>query len=208
MSNNEILARHAPRYESPLIGIDHLLAEHRLPNGELQISDELRLALCVFRASPDDEEVQAISASVLGATLPLSANTFSDGPQVRAMWLGPDEWMLVSAAWSACDIEAKLRDSLKGLSYSVVDVTSGYTSVRLGGRKAPLVLSRGCPLDLSADAFEKGSCAQSVYFKSPLIVASNGNGIYSLVLRRSFAEYFMLMMLDAFRPIQQANISY
>jgi len=206
MPNNDLLARPAPRYESPLVGIGHLLAAHRQPNDEFRIDDRAHLSLCVFRASPDDDILQATVAGVLGGAQPLNANMFSEAPHVRAMWLGPDEWMLASASWLPRDIEANLREALGAQSYSIVDVTSGYTSVRLSGRKVPLVLSRGCPLDLSSETFMAGRCAQSVYFKSPLIIASHGGAVYDLILRRSFAEYSMLMMLDALKPIQQANL--
>lgn len=198
----------APRHESPLAGIGHLLAEHGVPNGEFQVQGRPLVGFCIFRASPEDEALHARAASVLGIGLPLRPNTFTQGADIRAIWLGPDEWMLASAVRSARDMEDRLRHALGPGHYSVVDVTSGYTSVTLSGRKAPLVLSRGCPLDLSARAFAMGECAQSVLFKAPVIVCAGGCGIYDLIVRRSFAEYVMLMLLDAYKPIQQANLRY
>ncbi|WP_157792903.1 sarcosine oxidase subunit gamma [Bordetella genomosp. 8] len=197
-----------PRHESPLTGIGHLLAEHGSPNGEFEVNGRPLVGFCIFRASPDEPALHAGVGSVIGISLPLQPNTYTQGADIRAIWLGPDEWMLASAVWSARDMESRLRHALGPGHYSVVDVTSGYTSVTLSGRKAPLVLARGCPLDLSARAFPMGECAQSVCFKAPVIVCAGGSGIYELIIRRSFAEYLMLMLLDAYKPIQQANLRY
>lgn len=209
MSNNDgLVSRFDPRHESPLVGMRNLLSAHGEPNGEFFVNEKPHVSLCVFRATPDDEELLAAAAAVLGVALPIHSNRFTECVDVRASWLGPDEWMLASQSWSARDIESRLRGALAGRSYSVVDVTSGYTMVQLSGRKVPLVLARGCPLDFSPGAFDKGDCAQSVYFKSPLMISSDGEGVYDLIIRRSFAEYFILMMLDAYKPIQQANLRY
>ncbi|ANN79987.1 sarcosine oxidase subunit gamma [Bordetella flabilis] len=208
MLNEQKVVSPAPRHESPLTGIGQLLAEHGSPNGEFAVDARPQVGLCIFRASPEDAALHAAVASVMGIRLPLPPNTFTQGADVRAIWLGPDEWMLASAVWPARDMEARLRHALGPGHYSVVDVTSGYTSVTLSGRKAPLVLARGCPLDLSARAFAMGECAQSVCFKAPVIVCAGGSGIYELIIRRSFAEYVMLMLRDAYKPIQQADLRY
>lgn len=163
--------------------------------------------LCIIRAAPNDPGLVAATSAVIGIDLPLVANTYTEGPGVRALWLGPDEWMLVSHSRSAGQVIASLRAGLGGQSFSAVDVSSGYTTLELRGEQARLVLSRGCPLDLAPEAFPPGSCAQSVFFKTQFTLAADADG-FMLMVRRSFAEYLVLMVLDALQPIQQQNLRH
>lgn len=196
------------RHESPLVGIASRVTAHATENAGFYLREQPLNGLCILRGSPADRDLVAAASASIGTPLPLAANTFTDGLGVRAMWLGPDEWMVVSRPKCAGEVEGELRGALQGRSFSVVDVSSGYTTLHVGGDKLHAVLSRGCPLDLAPAAFRPGSCAQSVYFKAPLIIAAQATGDFALTVRRSFAEYFVLMMLDALQPIQQQALRH
>lgn len=208
MSINRYGVPQAPRHESPLVGISQLLVEHHAENPEFSLREQPLNGLCIFRAAPNDPGLVAAASAVIGTDLPLVANTYTQGSGVRVLWLGPDEWMVVSHPRSARQVEASLRDALAGQSFSAVDVSSGYTTLEFGGEQARRVLSRGCPLDLAPETFPPGSCAQSVFFKSQLTLAADATGGFTLTVRRSFAEYFVLMVLDALQPIQQQHLRH
>jgi sarcosine oxidase subunit gamma len=59
------------------------------------------------------------------------------------------------------------------------------------------VLSRGCPLDLDSAIFPVGTCAQSHFFKAGVILNRTGEESFDVVIRRSFADYFCRVLLDA-----------
>lgn len=63
------------------------------------------------------------------------------------------------------------------------------------------VLARGCPLDLHPRVFKPGQCAQSHYFKTSIVLVPTGDDAFEIVLRRSFADYFVRIMLDAAAPL-------
>lgn len=46
-----------------------------------------------------------------------------------------------------------------------------------------------------------GQCAQSHYFKSSIVLIPTGDDAFEIVLRRSFADYFVRIMLDAVAPL-------
>ncbi len=49
--------------------------------------------------------------------------------------------------------------------------------------------------------FGNGQCAQSHYFKASLTLLPIGDDSFELVVRRSFADYFVKIMLDAAEPL-------
>ena len=59
------------------------------------------------------------------------------------------------------------------------------------------MVQKGCPLDLHPRVFAVGHCAQSHFFKAPLLLRAVATDAFELVLRRSFADYAGRMLLDA-----------
>jgi sarcosine oxidase subunit gamma len=49
--------------------------------------------------------------------------------------------------------------------------------------------------------FGEGQCAQSHYFKASLTLVPLGGDRFEMIVRRSFADYFVKMMLDAAEPL-------
>jgi sarcosine oxidase subunit gamma len=117
------------------------------------------------------------------------------------LWLGPDEWLVRSQQQQGATLEAKLTQALAGQFASAVDIGSGYTLLEVSGEKVRDVLSRGCPLDLHPRVFAPGQCAQSHYFKASIVLIPVNDDTFELVVRRSFADYFFRIMLDAALPL-------
>ena len=78
---------------------------------------------------------------------------------------------------------------------------SGYTVLEISGAQAREALARGCPLDLHPRVFKTGQCAQSHFFKTAIVLAPTGDERMDLVVRRSFADYFCRILLDAAAPL-------
>lgn len=136
----------------------------------------------------------------LGLTLPQRSGGRSAAGERVALWMGPDEWLIQSTQDMAADLEQHLRASLKGLRCAVVDVSSGYTVIDIAGSAVRDVLASGCPLDLHPSVFGDGQCAQSHFFKAGVTLCRDGDERFQLIVRRSFAEYCCLMLLDAVQP--------
>jgi sarcosine oxidase subunit gamma len=117
------------------------------------------------------------------------------------LWLGPDEWLVRSQQQQAAMAESKLVQALAGQFASAVDIGSGYTLLEVSGEKVRDVLARGCPLDLHPRVFTPGQCAQSHYFKASIVLIPVSEDAFELVVRRSFADYFCRIMLDAAAPL-------
>lgn len=114
--------------------------------------------------------------------------------------MGPDEWLIYSTRDMGADLERLLRASLHGQHHAVVDVSSGYTVIDIAGSTVRDVLASGCPLDLHRRVFGDGQCAQTHFFKAGITLCRTGDDRFRVIVRRSFAEYCALMLLDAAKP--------
>jgi sarcosine oxidase, subunit gamma len=140
----------------------------------------------------------AAAQSILGVALPVKPNTTASRDGLSALWLGPDEWLIVTLGGEEERVAASLREGLAGHRYAVTNVTSGQTILSLSGPQALDTLEKGCGIDLDAGAFRPGDCAQTHLAKANVLIWRQDEALsYHLIIRRSFAEYAALWIEDA-----------
>ncbi|MFI2041181.1 sarcosine oxidase subunit gamma [Streptomyces bottropensis] len=135
----------------------------------------------------------------LDLPLPLEPDTVVRAGQLTALWLGPDEWLLVGPPGSARDLEDGIRTAAGDEPVSVTDVSAQRTTLLVAGPGARELLSHGCALDLHPRAFGAGRCAQTTLGRTQVVLVARdepGTGFWVLV-RSSFAGYLTDWLLDA-----------
>jgi sarcosine oxidase, subunit gamma len=153
-----------------------------------------------LRVAPGSAAADRVEAA-LGVELPLQPNTVSRAGSRHAMWLGPDEWLVVEPTGGEADTEALLRRALAGEG-AAVDLSANRTVLILAGPDARAVLAGCCPLDLHPSAFPPGACAQTLLSKAQVILqpgeaaADGAPGEYAIYVRPSFAAYVAEWLLD------------
>jgi sarcosine oxidase subunit gamma len=192
--------------ESPLVGADALLKKHQATaSAAFRLSERPFLELVNVRGDTRDAAFMQAVESVIGCRPPEKANTIARGNGYDMLWLGPDEWVVRSAmahdATRTAPLQAKLGAAFAGVFASAVDIGSGYTVLEISGTRTREVLVRGCPLDLHPTLFGEGQCAQTHYFKASMTLLPTGADSFDIVVRRSFADYFVKIMLDAAEPL-------
>lgn len=185
--------------ESPFIGVDDLLkAQDARLSKAFVLREQPFRDLVNVRGELSDPAFVAAFERTVGCRPPAAPNTVARSANYDVLWLGPDEWLVRSSApVRAGVLEAKLAPELGECYAAAVDVGSGYTVVEIEGTRVREVLSRGCPLDLHPSLFKPGQCAQSLYFKASIVLIPIAADRFELVIRRSFADYFCRIMLDA-----------
>jgi len=153
------------------------------------------LAIVNLRGNAEDEAFRQAAASALGVALPVQAGAVSEGPGVRIVWAGPDDWFVIGPKGHAEALGSKLREALAGQHHAVTDVSSGYTVLHLSGSSVRDVLAQGCPLDLHPSVFGRGRSAGSHFFKASVwLWRTEDAPAFELLVRRSFASYVWLML--------------
>lgn len=149
-----------------------------------------------LRADPEDSDVMRRLATAIGFAFPLVPNTVVSIEDRRALWLGPDEWLVVGPASQQKALAGTLRDGLAGAYGSIVDVSAHRALLEIRGEHAPELLTHGIAIDLDPRSFPAGSCAQTLLAKAQVIIERRESS-FVLYVRTSFARYVADWLLDA-----------
>ncbi len=159
-----------------------------------------------LRLDPSDEIAMNAFAEAFGFALPAQPNTSAGNGEASALWLGPDEWWIVTPGpgpETGPELADKLRAALADRFAAVTEVGEGRTCIRIAGRKARALLQKGCPLDLHPRVFAAGACAQTLLAKATVAIhlvadESVADGpVFEVYVLRSFAEYLWAWLEDA-----------
>lgn len=150
----------------------------------------------VLRGGP-----QVLVAAVVALGLPRS-----DSPcravrtDVRsALWLGPDERLLIGPADAAQEMESVLQRALAGMPHSLVDASHALTAFELSGAPAAAALNTGCPLDLDPASFPVDMCTRTVFAKAQIVLWRTGLETFRVLTARSFTPYVTKILALAAR---------
>src|SRR5262249_9303249 len=119
--------------------------------------------------------------------------------QRAALWLGPDEWLLIAPVADGDTLERSLCGALKDLPHSLVDVSHRQTAFTVSGPLATLLLASGCPLDLDERALPVGMSTRTMFAKAEVVLWRSSPSAFRLEVWRSFAAYVSLYLADAAR---------
>ena len=136
---------------------------------------------------------------VLGFAPPRKATTATGGTGLpRALWLGPDEWLMVTDDAATAATVADLGEALARQHVQVVDLSDARAVIGLSGPHARDVLMKGCTLDVHRRAFGPGRCTRTLLARAQVIVhQTSETPDYELYVHRSIAEYLWAWLEDA-----------
>jgi sarcosine oxidase subunit gamma len=133
--------------------------------------------------------------ALLGVELP-GPCTFTSGNGVDILWMGPDEYLVLGPPLSrkSGDLEAEL--SRESGVLAVTDVSCQRVTVQLIGEHARDVLAHGCSIDLDPSVSPPGTCVQTLFARTGIVLMVREEG-FTILVRQSFADYFKAWLADA-----------
>ncbi|MFC4464163.1 sarcosine oxidase subunit gamma [Streptomyces xiangluensis] len=186
-------------FRSPLShAANRLAAATRTSGGAVRLAELPYLTQINVRLDAKGTAADAVGLA-LDLPLPLEPNTVVRAGELTALWLGPDEWLLVGPPGSERDLESRIREAAGDEPVSVTDVSAQRTTLLVGGPRARDLLAHGCSLDLHPRAFGPGRCAQTTLGRTQIVLVARDEhraGFWVLV-RSSFAGYLADWLLDA-----------
>jgi sarcosine oxidase, subunit gamma len=114
-----------------------------------------------------------------------------------ALWLAPDEQLLLTSVTDGETVARQLRAALSKLPHSLVDVSHRQIAIEVRGPTAPNVLNAGCPLDLHITSFPVGMCTRTVLGKCDIVLWRRSADTFHVEVWRSFADYASRFLAEA-----------
>jgi sarcosine oxidase subunit gamma len=178
---------------------DRFAAVSAATHGDLSIAELPFLSQVNFRVDPNDANlIERLASSLGGLALPLLPNTVTSRGDRRALWLGPDEWLIVGPDGKHSAFLDALGVALAGAFGSIVDVAADRTVLEIRGSKSRDLLAHGVAIDLDPRSFGPGRCAQTFLAKAQVIIERpNDQPAFDVYIRTSFACYAAEWLLDA-----------
>lgn len=118
-----------------------------------------------------------------------------------ALWLGPDEQLLLAPERNAAQLSQALQTGLGSIPHSLVDVSHRQLAFELAGTTARTLLNTGCPLDLSEDAFPVAMCTRTLFEKSEIVLWRPSADRLHIEVGRSFGAYVTALLAEAAREL-------
>lgn len=156
-----------------------------------------------IRVEPGSDEARRIEA-VLGTGLPQHCGEVSAHGAHTVLWLGPDEWLVVSATTPEA-LLGSLRTGAGDGRAQIVDVSANRTVLEISGSAARDVLEKGCPTDLHPRAFADGTAITTTLARVPVLLWKVDATRFRVMPRASLARYVAAWLLDAAQEFAPAG---
>lgn len=129
--------------------------------------------------------VREAAAARLG--LPTRPSTWS-GTDPEALWLAPDQWLLVARERDAASLVAACGSALERILHVASDASSALSLFRIAGRAAPDLLAMGSGVDFDASAFDERACVRTRWMHAPVIVRRVSVDVYEIYVDTTLAD--------------------
>ncbi len=121
-----------------------------------------------------------------------------------ALWLGPDEWLLLAEDGAAPALTVTLSAALAGTPASLVDVSHRHRAFEVSGPAAAALLNEGCPLDLDDAAFPAGACTRTLFGKIEILLwRPAAASTFQVEVARSFAAPLRALLAEALADLDE-----
>ncbi len=124
-------------------------------------------------------------SQALGLQLPTRPKTSASANGRHALWLGPDEWLVIDEN----GVELVGVAASSGVLHSATDVSHRNTAIVVSGPGAEATLAAGCPQDVSLIAFPVGACSRTLLGKAEVVILRLDDETFRVEVWRSFSDY-------------------
>jgi sarcosine oxidase subunit gamma len=167
------------------------------------MKEKTPIAKINLRGNLKNAEFTSNTEKILEMSLPKEAGNTSVKEKITLLWLGPNEWLLVSNVKIAketniYELEQVLFDRISKTNLgAVTNVTDHFTIFSLSGSNIFEVLSKGCPYDFDSENFSDNKVVQTILNHIDVTIHRKSKNDIDLYVRRSFADYLWNWLKDS-----------
>lgn len=147
-------------------------------------------------------EISALAAA-LAPSVPIAQSVCraEEADGCTALWLGPDEQLLLAQEARGSHLEQLLTHHLANVPHSLVDISHRQVAFEVAGVNARTVLAAGCPLDLRDEAFPVGMCTRTIFDRCEMVLWRRSIDSFHIEVGRSFAPHVTALLAQAVREL-------
>ncbi len=177
-----------------MVEISHATRLHPLQAGSVSVALADNATRVSLRARPD---AISVLSKALGLNLPVKPKSTVTNGSRTAMWIGPDEWLIIDNADSSLTADLAAVKVL----HSAVDISHRNVGIIISGKGADAVVNGGCPQDLSLKAFPVGAASRTVLGKIEIVLWRTGENSFRVECWRSFSTYAYAFLQESARDV-------
>jgi sarcosine oxidase, subunit gamma len=151
------------------------------------------------RGLATDKKFMKAAKDVLGLDLPKAPRTTNTWGDMKALWLSPDQWLILCPGDKAQKILAELNTSLKGIHSLAVDVSDMRAIIRLEGEHARTTVMKGTSIDLTHNNYPPGTIRRMKFAEVGALLHIIEDDVIEVYVFRSYADYTWEFLLKAAR---------
>ena len=119
--------------------------------------------------------------------LPARPSTWS-GTDPEALWLAPDQWLLVARQRDAASLVTWCESALEGLLHVASDASSALSLFSIEGPAGRDLLAMGSGVDFDPMVFDGHGCVRTRWMQAPVIVRRVGVDAYEMYVDATLAD--------------------
>ena len=185
--------------------ISPIVESHSYNN--FSMKEKTPIAKINLRGDIENKDFTSRVGKILGMILPKEACSTSTKEKITCMWLGPNEWLLVSNDTldkESNDYELEnllFKDISKKNLGAVTNVSDHYTIFNLTGTNIFEILAKGSPFDFNSENFGDNKAVQTILNHVDVTIHRKTNEDIDLYVRRSFSDHLWAWIKDSARFI-------
>jgi sarcosine oxidase, subunit gamma len=152
-----------------------------------------------LRGLASDKKFMVAVKSVLGFDLPKAPRTSATWGDVKALWLSPDQWLILCTRSKTTALLAELNTALGKIHSLAVDVSDMRAIIRLEGEGVRETLMKGSTLDLISDDYKSGTVRRMRFAEIAALLHVIEENVIDIYVFRSYAEYTWAFLTKAAR---------
>ena len=148
-----------------------------------------------LRGDLENKNFVSKAGKILGMILPKESCSTSTKEKITCMWLGPNEWLLVSndtVDKESNDYELEqllFNDISKTNLGAVTNVSDHYTIFNLTGSNIFEILSKGSPFNFDSETLRDNKVIQTILNHVDVTIHRKSKEDVDLYVRRSFSDH-------------------
>ncbi len=156
-----------------------------------------------LRGNIENKDFVSKVGKILGIILPKEACSTSIKEKITSLWLGPNEWLIVSnekmsKETNTYELENVLYENISKTNLgSVTNVTDQFTVFSLSGSNIIETLSKSSPFNFESGSFSNNKVVQTVLNHIDVTIHKKNDDNIDLYVRRSFARHLWDWLKDS-----------